>query len=114
MTPTEQDEIDFIVDFKEIKKRGITAKVNAHNTVMRATTMNDVAVFNGIKIDKHIRTEPSFYRTIKSKYPLLELVLSVDEYSTPCSLLHKHDRVLIAEYDGFVIAVAPMVTQYIE
>ena len=108
-TTKEQDQIDDTIDFIDITKNGTKAQVNRQNTIVKADNKENLAKFLGVRIENHVIFGPGFYSRIQVDYPLLELVEKGLKLSLPVRILYKHERILIAEYNDFVIGVAPAI-----
>lgn len=104
----DQDMIDDAINFVVTTQNGIIAEVNQQNTVIKANSRGDIETFLGSSIKKHIVMSGNFYDTIRPTYPILRMVVSGLGLEPPTKLYYKQNRILIAEFDGFVIGIAPV------
>lgn len=111
MKKTNQDKIDLAIedaiDFEVRTKNQVIAEVNRQNTIIKATSKEEIGTFLGNNIDSHIPVGGTFYQTIKAQYPLLELVIAGLGISQPTELHYRKHRILISVHSGVVLGIAP-------
>lgn len=107
-TIEKQDKIDDAVDFVIKIQNGIIAEVNQQNTVIKASSVGDIATFLGVNIKKYtIFKSWDFLKTINIEYPLLALVIAGLSLPDPKTIYYKKQRVLITVHGDVVLGVAP-------
>ena len=112
MEQTEQDKIDMAIedaiDFEVRTQNKVIAEVNRQNTVIKASSKEEIGKFLDKSVLNHILVDGDFYNTIKSSYPLLDLVITGLNLQPPTVLYYKQDQILISIHgDDVVLGIAP-------